>query len=122
MSADILQFTAMSDAPNRIRELRMAAGMSQQALGDRIGVSKMTISDLERGNMKLDVDYLARIADALQVAATDLLPRKLNPDSLTREERMLIERYRSASDEQRQQVQKVTEVLLPFAAEPRDAA
>lgn len=122
MSADILQFTAMSDAPNRIRELRMAAGMSQQALGDRIGVSKMTISDLERGNMKLDVDYLSRIADALQVAATDLLPRSLNPDSLTREERMLIERYRSASDEQRQQVQKVTEVLLPFAAEPRDAA
>ena len=122
MSADILQFTAMSDAPNRIRELRMAAGMSQQALGDRIGVSKMTISDLERGNMKLDVDYLARIADALQVAATDLLPRALNPDSLTREERMLIERYRSASDEQRQQVQKVTEVLLPFAVEPRNAA
>ena len=100
----------------------MAAGMSQQALGDRIGVSKMTISDLERGNMKLDVEYMSRIAEALQVAATDLLPRSLNPDSLTREERMLIERYRSASDEQRQQVRRVTEVLMPYAAEPRDAA
>ena len=122
MSADVLQFTAMSDAPNRIRELRMAAGLSQQTLGDRIGVSKVTISDLERGNMKLDVGYMGRIADAIGVAAADLLPKSLNPDSLSREERMLIERYRSASDEQREQVQKVTDVLLPFAAESRDAA
>lgn len=122
MSADILQFTAMSDAPNRIRELRMAANISQQKLGDQIGVSKMTISDLERGGMKLDVDYMSRIGAALGVAAADLLPRSLNPDSLSREERMLIERYRSASDEQREQVQKVTDVLLPFAAENRDAA
>ena len=65
MSAEILHFFGVLDAPNRIRELRLAAGLSQQALGDRVGVSKVTVSDLERGNMKLDTEYMRRFALAL---------------------------------------------------------
>jgi transcriptional regulator with XRE-family HTH domain len=122
MSANVLQFVAMNDAPNRIRELRMAAHLSQQALGDSIGVSKMTISDLERGNMKLDIEYMTRIAKALGVAAVDLLPPSANPWALSDEERSLIEKFRMASTEQREQVQRVADVLLPFRAQPRDAA
>src|SRR3546814_15193277 len=55
VSAEILHFVAMDDAPNRIRELRLAKRptMSPQALGARIGVSTMTISDLERGEVRV---------------------------------------------------------------------
>jgi transcriptional regulator with XRE-family HTH domain len=45
--------------------------MSQQALGDAVGISKMTISDLERGKIRLDLEYMRRIAQALNVATTD---------------------------------------------------
>lgn len=118
MSADILHFGAMDEAPNRIRELRLEAGLSQQALGDAINVSKMTISDLERGRMVLTLDYMRRIARALGVATVDVLPREDHPDALSVDERQLIDQYRSASEEQKDQLQKVADVLTPFRHEP----
>lgn len=110
MSADILQFLPMSEAPNRIRELRMANKLSQQKLGDRVGVSKMTISDLERGNMKLDLDYMRRLADALHVIPADLLPISDNPYALSSEERALIERYREMADGEKAMLERAAEV------------
>lgn len=120
MSAEVLHFFRVIDAPNRIRELRVAAELSQQALGERIGVSKVTISELERGLMKLDTEYMRRLAGALDVLPADLLPLSDNPYGLTGEERELIERYRAASDDQRDQVRKVADVLIPYRGEPAD--
>lgn len=109
----------MTDAPNRIRELRLEANLSQQALGDAVGISKMTVSELERGTMQLTQDYMRRIALALDVLPADLLPISENPYALTRAERHLIDQLRQASAEQRDQVQKVADVILPFQhAEP----
>lgn len=48
----------------RIRMARRAAGLSQQALGDDAGVSKMSISKYERGEMTPSSAMLGRIADA----------------------------------------------------------
>lgn len=114
MLADVLHFGGMHDAPNRIRELRLEAGLSQQALGDAVGTSKMTISDLERGSMQLTVDYMRRIALALGVVPADLLPPSDNPGGLSIEERELIERLRAATPEQREQLHKVADVIAPF--------
>ncbi|WP_298175063.1 helix-turn-helix transcriptional regulator [Novosphingobium sp.] len=108
----------MDQAPNRIRELRLEAGLSQQSLGDAVGVSKMTISDLERGNMVLTLDYMRRIARALGVNAADILPPEDNPEALSIEERQLIDQYRAADEGQREQLQKVADVLAPFRHTP----
>lgn len=122
MSADVLHFGAMTDAPNRIRELRIAAHLSQQAVADRVGVSKVTISDLERGQMRLDVEYMKRIASALNVTPADLLPQEANPWALNDEERAIIERYRMADDGQREQVQRMADVLIPWKPFPKHEA
>jgi len=114
VSAEVLHFFRVIDAPNRIRELRKAADLSQQALGDRIGVSKVTISDLELGKMRLDTEYMRRIATALGVLPADLLPLSDNPFALSADERELIDRLRAATDDQREQLQKVADVLVPF--------
>ena len=122
MSAIILHLFTMSSDPNRIRELRIARKLSQQTVADYVGVSKVTISDLERGEMRLDVQYMQRIAAALSVpphdpvTAADLLPHAAHPWALSDEERELIERYRLSNDETRAQVQRVAEALMPFKA------
>lgn len=112
------------EAPNRIRELRMALRpkRSQQWLGDQIGVSKVTISDLELGKMRLDVEYMRRLAVALEVQPADLLPLADNPYSLTAEERRLIEQLRAAGPEQRDQVHKVADVIAPWRGPESEAA
>ena len=53
--------------PNRIREFREAAGVSAQALADRVGTSGAQINRLETGERKLTVDWMIRIGKALSV-------------------------------------------------------
>ena len=55
-----------------VKRLRQFAGMNQQTLADRSGVSQGTISRIERGTIdpdKLSIGTLYRIAKAL-----DMLP------------------------------------------------
>ena len=74
----------------RLAKLRKAAGLSQQELGDRIGVAQSIISRFEKGQRKLYDDVLASIAKALSVTPNDILgigpckPVKTDEASLSR--------------------------------------
>src|SRR5215207_3531051 len=72
---------------NRIRELRKAAGLNQQALADRIGVDRSAIVRLERGDQKITDEYLGRLAEALGRAPIEFIsdPGDLARDALERE-------------------------------------
>jgi putative transcriptional regulator len=51
---------------NRIRELRAAAGdMTQQALADRIGVTRQTVNAIELGKYSPSLEVAFRIARVL---------------------------------------------------------
>lgn len=57
----------------RLRELRTAAGLSQEALGAKIGVSGQAISHLESGKRKLTSDIAKRLAEFFNVSTDYLL-------------------------------------------------
>ncbi len=59
---------------NRIREWRHQRGWSQQQLAEGSGTTKAQINKLETGHRRLTVDWLTRLASALGVSPTDLLP------------------------------------------------
>jgi transcriptional regulator with XRE-family HTH domain len=64
----------MTTLGDRVRELRKARGWSQQALGDRAGVTAQTVWLLETHQLKdVKLSTLSKIADALEVSITDLL-------------------------------------------------
>ena len=96
VSADILLFVRMDHAPNRIRELRKLAELSQEQLGEMIGAHKMTISDLERGKIELTLSYMRKIAKALNVPIDAVLPDADVPSRTTADEQQLLDAYRSA--------------------------
>lgn len=58
----------------RVREARLAAGLTQEALAVASGVHRVSISKLERGLLDIGVVALVRIAGALSVDAGRLLP------------------------------------------------
>lgn len=122
MSAEILLFGFMADLPNRIRELRMARGWSQDRLASALGCSKMTISDLERGNVGLTVEWMRRIGQVLGVTAGELMSRDDNPLLPEGAERELVDRYRHATAEERQSIERVTEALVAAKAAPHEEA
>lgn len=64
---------AVPKFPNRIRELRQAAGLTQEALGERAKLSKQEISALERGVKQIMPVTGQRIAAALGRSLAEIL-------------------------------------------------
>lgn len=56
-----------------LRGARIAAGLTQEALAQRLGVVKQTIGNYERGEREPDLATLRAIAAALGVTPADLL-------------------------------------------------
>jgi transcriptional regulator with XRE-family HTH domain len=60
-------------APNRIKELREAQGMTLETLADLVGLSTSYVQRLENGGRNLAVKHFNAFAAALNVAPTDLI-------------------------------------------------
>ena len=57
----------------RVRTLRLQRGLTQRQLADLADLYHTTISELERGVTRPDIDTLKRIAAALHVPIGELL-------------------------------------------------
>lgn len=57
---------------NRIRELRLERGISQEELAFRSNLHRTYISDVERAERNISLDNIYRIAIALEVKTKDL--------------------------------------------------
>lgn len=62
----------MSMYAERIRALRLRAGMSQQELGASLGVSAVAVGKWERGQTQPDIHSLTRMADIFGTTIDDL--------------------------------------------------
>lgn len=56
-----------------IRKIRESRGLTRPQLAERMGVSVSQITKLERGERRITTDWLASLASALGVRATELL-------------------------------------------------
>jgi transcriptional regulator with XRE-family HTH domain len=56
----------------RIKEARQAKRLSQEALSEKIGMSAKYLSSVERGKENPTLDTLIKLADALEVEASEL--------------------------------------------------
>lgn len=57
----------------RIRKVRKARGLSQDALAEKVGISTTHMSHIETGNTKLSLAVFVELATALDVRADELL-------------------------------------------------
>lgn len=62
---------------NNMRDARKRQGISQQELGDKIGVGKTYISKIERGTKNIELYTQLRILKALNLGAEILITRDL---------------------------------------------
>ena len=56
----------------RVKELRIATGMSQDAFADRCGFARSYMSRVERGGANPSLDAVQALADALGVRVAEL--------------------------------------------------
>ena len=57
---------------NRVRELRKAQGISQEAFADKCGLNRTYISGIERGKRNVALCNIEAIARALGVSLSEL--------------------------------------------------
>lgn len=67
------------DLGKRIKEKRLKKGFSQNGVATAIGLSRTSLTNIEKGRQNLLLHTFLDIADALQVKAKDLLPEEANP-------------------------------------------
>ena len=56
-----------------LRRLRHAKGMTQEELAERAGLSARYVGGIERADVSASVTVLGRIAEALEIEATELI-------------------------------------------------
>jgi transcriptional regulator with XRE-family HTH domain len=56
-----------------VRRYRLAAGLSQEAVAERMGVDRAHVSSIERGNQNATLLTILQTSQALEVAPADLL-------------------------------------------------
>jgi transcriptional regulator with XRE-family HTH domain len=66
--ADILQRFGQ-----RVRELRKAAGYSQEAFGDKCGLDRTYMGGIERGERNVALKNVAVIAESLGLSLSELM-------------------------------------------------
>lgn len=61
----------------RLKEIRLQKGLSQQELGNMIGVTKVSICGYENGTRVPTIDNLVKLADNLDITIDYLLGREV---------------------------------------------
>ncbi len=96
---------------NKVRELRIAKGLTQEGLADLIGCSFQQVSRLENSSRKLSIEWRLKLAPHLGSELLDITPQRDNvsptfesetinkPDELR-----LIRFYRDLAEDERSAV------------------
>lgn len=116
----------MANLQIRLRELRKQSDYSQLDLATRLGVSKQTISQYERGVREPDYDNLLALCDIFNVSAdyllgkadvtlrlltTEELERLNNSSIITPDESAFLAGYRSLNADGRQEARSHMDYL-----------
>lgn len=71
----------MKNMGKRIREKRIELGLTQEELGEKLGIKKSMISKIENGEIKaIDRDYLAKMVNLFKCDANWLMDLNESPE------------------------------------------
>lgn len=98
---------------NRIKELRLKAGMKQSELAEALNCTAMTVSRYESEQRDVDSATICRLCDVFDCTADYLLGRSaVQSAELTPEEEQLLTAFRRSDDRARDMV---AVALAPFS-------
>jgi transcriptional regulator with XRE-family HTH domain len=105
----------------RLHTLREQAGLSQQQLADRIGLTQRAYAYWEPHPVALRPDQLLKLADALNVSVEDLVGTNGKKKRGTGPTGRMRQLFEAASKLPRSQQQKITALLEAFIAHNQGA-
>lgn len=99
-----------------LRKLRMSKGVSQQALGDFLGMSQQAINRYERHKVEPDIYTLTLLADYFDTTVDYLIGHTpaegCGEPELTKEEWALLRGYRQLSEGEKESIRLIIKNYL----------
>ncbi|HRN28467.1 MAG TPA: helix-turn-helix transcriptional regulator [Terrimesophilobacter sp.] len=68
------ELAELADFGRRLRELRRARGLSQEALAHAAGLDRSYVGGIERGERNVALNNIHRLARALEIEVRDFFP------------------------------------------------
>ena len=93
----------------KVRDIRIAKGVSQGDLAKHLGISQPYLSQIEKGSRKLDAEKIGQIADFLGVPSHELVDYSAPAHEDVQE---LLEIFERATPEQQQMILALTKTVL----------
>jgi len=109
--------TKRSFIGERIAQARLAAGLSQERLAKKLGVTQQMVGYLEVQPVAIRPELLARLSVELRVSIEDLLGIESSPRRSTGPTGKMRQVFEAASRLSRSQQQHIIRVLEPFVRE-----
>ena len=100
---------------DRIRTLRLKAGLSQQALGAQLGVSSVAVSKWERAESQPDIHTLTRMADIFATTIDDLCDHTPAEPAAEPNITMMARAFRQLTPEEQEKYLAVGKALFAHA-------
>lgn len=108
--------------PNRIREWRLRRNeMKLEELARKVGTTTSQIARMETGKRTVSLEWLDRLAAALDVTPGDLLAKRANPGLPDEREKALLYKAREGGEPLMRTLEAVADVQRGFAPAPVDA-
>ena len=105
----------------RLYLVRVAAGLSQQQLADKLGLPQRAYAYWERHPVALRPDQLEQLAAVLNISVSDLMGEKEEKKRGTGPTGRMKQLFEQANDLPRSQQQKIAAVLEAFISQQRQA-
>ena len=95
---------------NKLLAIRKKYGMTQNEVAEASGLSNRTYADIERGSVKMRVDTIIHICNALHITPDEILTVRTN--EITAQEEELFARLNSCSPKDKETALTLLSVFL----------
>ena len=106
---------------DRIRFFRLRAGLSQQELGNRLGVSAVAVGKWERGQTQPDISSLTVMADLFGTTIDELCDHPVSVQTNDAGIQVMARAFRQLTPEEREKYIAVGRALFAHAFGPEDS-
>lgn len=110
---------------DRLKEARIASGLTQKQLAAKLGIAGTTVTGYEKGNSEPNVNTIGRIMEALHVDANFLWQdemKELSTKDFTVPEIKMVKKYRSLDSYGKDLVDTVLEKEYTRSTAPKETA
>lgn len=95
---------------NRLLAIRKKYGMTQNEVAEASGLSNRTYADIERGSVKMRVDTIIHICNALHITPDEILT--VRNDEVTEQQEEVLARLNACSPKDKATALKLLSVYL----------